>query len=939
MPSGPAGEQYTLLITCERTSYTFTASLRQKSDAHVALLDALNRMPFKPHSCRVDGALEFTRGPFANLLRDKGIIMEISPPYLPQFNGKSERMQSTLWSMSRSMMIDASAPPLLWPYAVRLATTFMNIIGCPSPYQQVYNKPPLFGHLKRFGSLAYVMHTKPEMSKLDKFAPRAFAAAYLCPAPNMPSDTHLYYLLDSQRIVARRGARVVRAMAFVPSPSTTSPTKANSLPLLSPSEPGGATGSLPPSLPPSTPTPAPSDTSSDSDSISTTDVESLHTAPTPPASVASGGDLGDDAPDDVDEQDEQPAAELVEQQVQAPNLRRSARIQNIEHVARQKEYTDNERTDTWNQIVLELAQANQDATHADIEAEMLSRLDQTHNNLPAHQPHHQQQGDLPQSLMAAVQTFGTDALTQDDHGLTPRTFREAVNDPVHGAAWRQAADKEYNSMLVKAFTPVNASEVPKGATVMDTVWIFKRKHDGRYKGRLAARGFRQSNPGDTYSPVGRLSTLRLMLTKAVLDNLKVFTFDVTEAFLSSNLLGEDIYIRPVEGYPSPGQLFKLRKSIYGIKNASLAFYLSITDKLRKMGAVEAPSDPCLFKFREAWVLLYIDDLLLISAEADAKAFAALLAERFEIRGTDGDQTYLGHQLVVNKDGSITLDQTEYAKNIARFVGVEHALPLKSPMSDQLLPATDGEKPFDNTRYRQAVGMINYLCTSSRPDVAFAAKELSRHSHAPTSRHWAAVRNVAKYLLGTTFTLTYRPLTQAPRIFVAYADASWGECPATRKSTSGFMIYFAGMPIAWKSRTQRTIAQSSCEAEVISMVDTFNELRALQQQADFLELTDNTLLPPTPQDEYHRKTGPPGVLYCDNQASLFIAKSKSSNDRTKYLDLRVKVLLEQLRLTNYVLRHLGTEEMIADCLTKPLPGSKHQAAVKRLHTPRYEYITQ
>ena len=158
-------------------------------------------------------------------------------------------------------------------------------------------------------------------------------------------------------------------------------------------------------------------------------------------------------------------------------------------------------------------------------------------------------------------------------GSEPRTFEEAMARP-EAAEWREAAAEEMRMFVEKElFEEVMR---PKNRRVVGCKWIFKEKRgpDGeiqKYKARLVARGFTQI-PGvdftETFAPVTKFTSIRILLALAAIHDYEIHQMDVKSAFLNG-VLDEEIYMDSPPGYPAPnGKVWRLRKSLYGLKQAS-----------------------------------------------------------------------------------------------------------------------------------------------------------------------------------------------------------------------------------------------------------------------------------------------------------------------------------------------------------------------------------
>src|SRR6267154_5573930 len=121
-------------------------------------------------------------------------------------------------------------------------------------------------------------------------------------------------------------------------------------------------------------------------------------------------------------------------------------------------------------------------------------------------------------------------------------------------------------------------ELPSGQKAIKSKWVFKHKADGRFHARLVAKGFTQIHGIDydeTFSPVARFESLRLLLALAALEDWEIHQMDVKSVFLNG-VLDEEIYMEQPQGFITPGtetKVCRLKKAIYGLKQASRAWNL------------------------------------------------------------------------------------------------------------------------------------------------------------------------------------------------------------------------------------------------------------------------------------------------------------------------------------------------------------------------------
>ncbi len=166
--------------------------------------------------------------------------------------------------------------------------------------------------------------------------------------------------------------------------------------------------------------------------------------------------------------------------------------------------------------------------------------------------------------------------------------------------------------------------LPKDKKTIKTRWIFKVKSNSnnepvRFKARLVAKGYNQEYGIDyeeTFAPVVKQQSLRLLLAIAENENLIVHQIDISTAFLYGEL-EEDIYIEPPDGHREmiqKGQVLKLNKALYGLKQASRAWNKTLVDYLKEFNLVQLKTDSCVFVNNSLVLAIYVDDIVIMSKE-------------------------------------------------------------------------------------------------------------------------------------------------------------------------------------------------------------------------------------------------------------------------------------------------------------------------------------
>nr|XP_051222108.1 uncharacterized mitochondrial protein AtMg00810-like [Lolium perenne] len=155
----------------------------------------------------------------------------------------------------------------------------------------------------------------------------------------------------------------------------------------------------------------------------------------------------------------------------------------------------------------------------------------------------------------------------------------------------------------------------------------------------------------------------------------------------------------------------------------------------------------------------------------------------------------------------------------------HPSPTPVDTSSKLC-ASDGELLPDATDYRIIMGGLHYL-TLTRPDISYDVQQACLHMHAPRTSHLALVKRVLRYVRGTLeFGLQLHATSSTA--LVAYSDADWAGCPDSRRSTSGYCVYFGDSLISWSSKRQTTVSRSSAEAEYRAVAHAVAECCWLRQ---------------------------------------------------------------------------------------------------------------
>jgi hypothetical protein len=497
----------------------------------------------------------------------------------------------------------------------------------------------------------------------------------------------------------------------------------------------------------------------------------------------------------------------------------------------------------------------------------------------------------------------------------PTTFTDIQKRP-DATHWQQAADDEiYALQELGVFKIVKR---PSSVKPLTSKWVFTLKRDQngvitRYRARLVARGYKQRAGIDfdeVFAPVAKPETTRLLLAYAAAHDLEIEQIDVRTAFLYGNLQ-ETIYMEQPEGYDfGGGMVWKLCKSLYGLKQAARAWHETLREKLIEAGFTISAADSSLFicsNSADTYLLIYVDDGLIVGTRSDVQDVINVLEKHFKLRKMGAVKYFLGSEVIRDTEKkTIIITQRNYAKKIVETAGQSTAKTRSIPLDVNVRLSREGDDVMqDNALYAEVLGMLMYLANGTRPDLSFAVGALARFMAAPRQEHWRRLIGVVRYVKGTVnygIKFDGNALGQ----LVGYSDADFGGDPDKRRSTTGYVFMLAGGAVSWASKLQPTVAASTTEAEYMAAAHAAKEALWLKKLLIcFGQGSQNV----------------PIQMHADNQAALAIMKNPTSHQRAKHIDIQHHFVRDRVQRGEIKFDHVESKANLADMLTKAVSVSQ------------------
>ena len=447
-------------------------------------------------------------------------------------------------------------------------------------------------------------------------------------------------------------------------------------------------------------------------------------------------------------------------------------------------------------------------------------------------------------------------------------------------------------------------EVPDtGQKAVSTRWVVTMKGNDEYKARLVVRGFEEELEETVSSPTGDKSSIRIMITLAKAHGWKIESVDFKAAFLQSQHLDRQVYVRPPRNLKKIGIIWQLSKPAYGLQDSPRNWYNSLKDYLISIGCGVCRYDPGFFYYRvdnvlHGMICLHVDDTLVAGSTKFHQIIVKKILNQYDIsKHVTGNFKYIGMNISQDKD-FITVDQFDYAEKI-RIVDLDMKRRLQKDS-----PLTSEEK----TAYLSLLGKISWLSYISRPDLKWDVYNQSKKNKSPTVSDMLELNKVVSKL-------NVKKRIRYPRLDVKdgvkmlmFGDGSFGNLNNKVDSSRGYIIFLCSGSnsccLAWSANKISRVVNSIQAAETLATIDGLNHcewLRGILVDVLYGKNTDESLI---------------SIIGLTDSEQVYKSVHSTKHVDNHKLRRDVENLKERLKNGSVSeLRWISKEYMLADPLTK------------------------
>lgn len=855
-PISLGGNKYVITFTDDYSRYSWVNFMNEKSEC-LNMFQIFKKAVETEFSRKIaflhcDNGGEYSSNAFKRFAHQEGIQIQYTVPHTPEQNGVAERLNRTLFDMTRCFLNDTPRlPKSLWAEMVRTSCYIKNRLPTAanhkfqSPYEKLFRRQPEISHLKIIGSTCYNHQTGKISGKLNERSSEGLLVGY--------ETSNIFRIFDPATNKVSRARDVI---------------------------------------------------------------------------ICEGTS---------DKQIQ------IHESITDPNLI----------------YTELNPHSSGSRTIPEMPQNIQSPTRS---ANTPSLFDQKYLSIPGHfrsssrfyspdstidelaDPQYDQQ---PQN----ARVFVAQCLIAADAGtaLIPEYFEQAMTCK-DSQQWGESMRDEIKSVMENSTWKL-VPPPQDGTKVIQGRWVYQTKTDlhgniTRYKSRWVVKGFQQeegTSYTDTFACVVKPMSYKILFSIAASLDLHIEQMDVKTAFLNSPI-SENVYVEQPYGFevnskaeeeilireilsstPNSTNTFprqfktkarlvcKLSRALYGLKQAPRAWYTTLKDFFHQCGLEPLKCDYAVFinVDRTLLIAVYVDDLLIFGKVTSQIQYLKMqLKDRFQMTDLGPAHMYLGMQISRDRISRVIyVDQQKYIRVILKRFNMQNCNAVRTPMEMglKLVKRIDTASPQDITEYQKIIGCLEYAACATRPDITFAVHALAQFASNPDSSHFNAAKRVLRYLKGTEkFCLVFKGSQTSKFTLHGFTDADWAADTNDRKSIGGYCFYLNDSLVSHMSKKQRTVALSTAESETHAAMQATKEaiwLRNLLEELGYKQRGATT-------------------IFCDNQAAIALSRNPEFHSRSKHVDIQYHFLRYHVENHTVDLKYVGSEDMAADGLTKPLTQHKH-----------------
>ena len=434
-------------------------------------------------------------------------------------------------------------------------------------------------------------------------------------------------------------------------------------------------------------------------------------------------------------------------------------------------------------------------------------------------------------------------------------------------------------------------------------WVVKPKmidNKQSVKARYVLRGFEEETKFRTDSPTCQRESVRFALSVFATQKWKLHSIDFKTAFLLGDPIERDVFVKPPKEACTT-KIWKLKKTVYGLKDAPRKWYLRLKQSILNRGCKLSSIDNGMFLMHVegeliGMLVIFVDDVLWGGTHVFKEKVISKLKSELEV-GSEKDSAfeYIGISMVQNEDYSIVINQKQYIDSILEMIELTRD---RESQKNSLISSTERKL------LKSAVGRLNWVSGITRPDISFMVGTVCTGRKA-TVEDLIKTNKIIKHVKSTPTDILFPQLIDLKQAHIkVYTDASYQNC-SDGGSQGGHVVFITdgtkSSPVAWHSKKVQRIVHSTLAAETLALVEgcetAYMEARRL---AEIITGNPNNVKP---------------VVCVTDNNNLYTGASTSKCLTDKRLHVEMNILREMINNGELKLEWCRSSDQLSDSLTK------------------------